>query len=245
MLDKENMDRDTARALYHALDLTNLGVIAPHKEKYYLRYDINWLINAVKDGTNLTYVTFWHEGEKYKNNAFSQWYKGNPFVVNGRSYVTAEQYMMSEKALLFNDFASYRKIMNEPDPAKCKKLGKSVTPFDGGVWDKAAREIVFHGTLGKLQANIEIVDALLSTDNSVLVEASPYDDNYGAGLEEKDLLNPDGTLKVQPWDWHKADSTKQSKNDLGFVLMGVRDLFTELMGYRYRPGMADSQRIGE
>ena len=45
MIDEENMDRDTARALYRALDLTNLGVIAPHKEKYYLRYDINWLIN--------------------------------------------------------------------------------------------------------------------------------------------------------------------------------------------------------
>ncbi len=162
MIDEENMDRDTARALYRALDLTNLGVIAPHKEKYYLRYDINWLINTVKEGTPLTYVTFWHEGEKYKNNVFSQWYKGNPFVVNGRTYVTAEQYMMSEKALLFNDFASYQKIMNEPDPAKCKRLGKGVSPFDRVIWDKAAREIVFHGTLGKLQANIDIVDALLN-----------------------------------------------------------------------------------
>ena len=72
-----------------------------------------------------------------------------------------------------------------------------------------------------------------------------FGDNTDRAHEEKNLLNPDGTLNVQPWDWHTADSTKQSKNDLGFVLMGVRDLFTELMGYRYRPGMADSQRIGE
>ncbi len=244
MIDEGNMDSNTVQALCRAMDLTNLGVIAPHKEKYYARYDINWLISAVKEGTPLTYISFWHEGAEFKNNLFSQWYKGNPFTINGRSYVTAEQYMMSEKALLFNDFESYRKIMCEPDPGKCKKLGKGVTPFDGALWDKAAREIVFHGTLGKLQANIDIVAALLDTGNAVLVEASPFDDNYGAGLEEKDLLRADGTLKVQPWDWHRANSTKQATNYLGFILMGVRDLFTELMGYRYCPGMKEQEHIG-
>lgn len=52
------------------------------------------------------------EGEE--NNVFSQWYKGRPFVINGRSYDTAEQYMMSEKALLFNDLDMYQRIMKEP-----------------------------------------------------------------------------------------------------------------------------------
>ena len=80
--------------------------------------------------------------------------------------------------------------------------------------------------------HIIIVNALLNTGNAILVEASPFDDIYGAGLSKDELLNPDGTLKVMPWDWHKKDSTEQAENNLGFVLMGIRDLFMQLMGYR-------------
>ena len=32
-----------------------------------------------------------------------------------------------------------------------------------------------------------------------------------------------------PQDWHKEGETKQAENNLGFVLMGIRDLFNELM----------------
>ena len=49
-------------------------------------------------------------------------------------------------------------------------------------------------------------------------------------MEKKNLLNPDGTLKVLPQNWHKKDSTRQAQNNLGFVLMGVRDLFREIVG---------------
>ena len=45
-----------------AIDLGNLGIIAPHKTKYYNCYNIDWLIETVKTGTHLKYVTFWHEG---------------------------------------------------------------------------------------------------------------------------------------------------------------------------------------
>ena len=69
-----------------AIDLGNLGVIAPHKVKY--RYNIDWLIDTIKTGTQLKYVTFWHEGKVYPNHYFSQWYAGKPFSVNGRSYLS-------------------------------------------------------------------------------------------------------------------------------------------------------------
>jgi predicted NAD-dependent protein-ADP-ribosyltransferase YbiA (DUF1768 family) len=67
------------------------------------------------------------------------------------------------------------------------------------------------------------VDALLNTKNSVLIE-------------KKNLLNEDETLKVLPQNWHKKGSVKQAENHLGFILMGIRDLFCELMGYEFRPG---------
>ena len=184
--------------IFKSIDLGNLGVIAPHKAKYYDRYNMSWLIGAANAGTQLNYVTFWHEGEEYPNHYFSQWYQGKPFSVNGRTYITAEQYMMSEKALLFKDLYHYGLIMEESSPKKCKDLGRLVSGFDSNTWDNALREIIFHGNLGKIQSDITLVDALLETENAVLVEASPYDGIYGAGLAENDLLNPDGTLKVMP-----------------------------------------------
>ena len=62
-----------------------------------------------------------------------------------------------------------------------------------------------------------------------MVEASPVDDIYGSGISADNLLNADGTLKIPPRKWHKEDSSKQAENNLGFVLMGLRDLFRDLM----------------
>ena len=199
-------------------------------KKYIYRYDINWLIDKVNSGEKLKYVTFWKADEGCENKYFGQWYAGKPIVINGREYATAEQYMMSEKALLFNDLEAYEKIMKDPDPRNCKALGRTVKDFNGDLWDKCFREIIFHGNLGKMQSDIKILNALLETEDAVLIEASPTDDIYGAGMEKKNLLNPDGTLKVLPQNWHKKDSTKQAQNNLGFVLMGVRDLFKEIVG---------------
>ena len=245
----ENMDRETdfdipGEVIARAMDLGNLATIAPHKVKYVNRYNIQWLIDSVKSGSQFRYTTFWQADMGCENRMLSQWYQGKPITINGRTYVTAEQYMMSEKALLFNDTQSYEKIMAATDPAICKQLGRGVKNFDSGKWESAFREIIFHGNLAKLQSDIEIVDALLETGNSILVEASPLDDKYGAGISSKNLLNDDGTLKVMPWDWHKKDSTKQAENHLGFVLMGVRDLFRELMRERFMPGMDKPEYLG-
>ena len=79
-------------------------------------------------------------------------------------------------------------------------------------------------------------NALLETENAVLIEASPYDGIYGAGLAESDLLNPDGSLKVQPENWKNPKNGAQATNHLGFVLMGIRDLFRQLMEHSWRPG---------
>ena len=228
--------KSECEGISQAIDLGNLGVIAPHKVKFFKRYNIDWLIDIVKTGTQLKYITFWHEGKEYPNYYFSQWYQGKPFSVNGRSYLSAEQYMMSEKALLFNDLYHYGLIMEEPSPKKCKDLGRLVSGFDSMMWDNALREIIFHGNLGKFQSDITLLDALLETENAVLIEASPYDGIYGAGLTESDLLNSDGSLKVQPENWKNPKNGTQATNHLGFVLMGIRDLFRQLMGHSWRPG---------
>jgi len=50
-IDEMMQDPDFTAAMGRTFDLGNLGVIAPHKAKYYDRYDIDWLIDSVEHGT--------------------------------------------------------------------------------------------------------------------------------------------------------------------------------------------------
>ena len=62
------------------------------------------------------------------------------------------------------------------------------------------------------------------------MEASPFDAVYGAGIGKNDLLDGEGHLLVHPRDWHtKKDPDQAAQNHLGFVLMGLRDLFREMI----------------
>ena len=229
-IDKMLENPDIVAAFANAMNLGNLGVIAPHKKKYYDRYSIQWLIDQVDSGAELKFITFWQADSGCENREFSQWFQGEPFIINGRKYYTAEQYMMSEKALFARDYEAYDKIMKEKSPAECKSLGRKVKNLDGKEWGRVAREVIFHGNLGKFQADISLVDKLLSTGDAILIEASPYDNLYGSGIAKENLLNPDGSLKVHPKNWHTEDNlSKLSENKLGFVLMGIRDLFRDLM----------------
>ncbi len=205
-------------------DASTSGLVS----SYAHRYTVSRLIAETDAGRQHRYVCFWHEGEGFANRVFSQWYAGKPFTVNGRRYVTAEQYMMSEKALLFRDLYTYALIMAEPGPEACKKLGRQVQGFDADQWNGALREIIFHGNVGKFTSSPALRRALTDTGDAVLVEASPYDAIYGAGLREGELLNPDGTLKVPPRCWRDPKTGAQATNHLGFVLMGVRDLLRDM-----------------
>ena len=205
----------------------NMSNYIMNLERYYNRYSIDWLIDELKCGKNYSYTTFWRADKGYENNIFSQWYYGKPIYINGRKYDTAEQYMMSEKALLFGDTKAYLKIISESDPAKNKRVARSCKPYNP-VWNQVFREVIFRGNLGKACSDNDFYEALMGTGNSILVEASPYDDRYGAGMKKEDLLNTNGFLKVYPQEWHRSDSEKQAENNLGFVLMGLRDFLKDL-----------------
>lgn len=155
----------------------------------------------------LEFQFFWHEYDPY--GVFSQWFKCS-FVVEGIRYETAEQYMMAKKALLAGDLMRYALIMNEPDPAKCKKLGKQVKDLDVTAWNQCKEEIVYHANFAKFTQNAQAQQTLLGTGNKVLAEASPYDPIWGIGLESSD---PDSTC---PDRW-------KGQNLLGKVLMKVRE----------------------
>ncbi len=177
-----------------------------------MKYSIEWVRNAFATAPEMQFVFFWGHtltAARMTHACLSQWYPCS-FVVDGTSYQTAERYMMAEKARLFDDTATFRKIMAAPGPRECKALGRTVAGFDPAVWDRHKGDIVLRGSLAKFSQNAELREYLLGTGNTVLAEASPYDRIWGVGLAQDDPPIRD------PRNW-------RGENLLGFVLMEARD----------------------
>lgn len=148
-----------------------------------------------------TFTLFWH-------GPFSQWHMQN-FRVDGVLYNCAEQYMMAEKAKLFGDFFAEAQIMDSSDPREQKKLGREVKNFDKEVWDAYAKTAVFKANHAKFTQNPDLLEQLLATEGTTLVEASPRDRIWGIGL------GPDNPLAHDRANW-------RGTNWLGEVLTDVR-----------------------
>jgi len=156
------------------------------------------------------FVFFWKSDPAVINEScFAQW-QSSTFNVDWNTYTGAEQYMMAEKARLFEDKEIEEQIMKSTDSGEMQALGRKVKNFDRTIWSKAKYSIVLNGSYYKFSQNKEMRDFLLSTGDKVLVEASPLDKIWGIGLEEEDKnsLNP---------------TTWKGINLLGFALMEVRD----------------------
>ena len=154
-------------------------------------------------------VFFWKDTKE--NGCFSNWYR-RKFVVDGREYLHVEQYMMAQKAMLFNDTKRYEAILQTEDPARCKKLGRQVSSFDPAAWNAVKYDIVKTANRAKYEQNPELKEALLNTGNAVLVEASPYDSIWGIGITAKEAAGMD------PSEW-------PGQNLLGKILAELRAEF--------------------
>lgn len=123
-----------------------------------------------------------------------------------------EQWMMAEKARLFQDKDAETKIMQPgTTPRQAKSLGRKVKGFDEKMWLAHRVDIVVRGNLFKFNQNSALKDYLLQTGTRILVEASPYDLVWGAGLVAGDPRID------KPKEW-------PGLNLLGFALMQVRQL---------------------
>ena len=127
-----------------------------------------------------TMVLFWQPPGLY-----GQW-TPSPFTVDGEHYMCAEQFMMAEKARLFADEATRRKILGSSSPREHKALGRQVQNFVSETWDRECLAIVVRGNLAKFSQNPEMLAALLATGDKLLVEASPLDKIWGVGLRADD-----------------------------------------------------------
>ena len=160
--------------------------------------------------------------EFFYGGIFSQFFPCT-FTEMGVSYNSAEQYMMAQKALLFDDIKTYDKIMSLSNPYKIKALGRLVKNFNQEIWDKHKEDIVFNGNLLKFSQNKKLCKQLLATGDKEIVEASPTDTIWGIGLAETD---PD------IYDKSKWRGT----NLLGKAIMKVRNVLkdTKLIQANYK-----------
>lgn len=145
---------------------------------------------------------------------FSQWTK-SPFIIDGIKFNTAEQWMMWNKALAFNDIDSAKAIQSTSDPREQKALGRKVKNFDDAKWMKIAYHLVVEGNRAKFDQNPKFADYLKATEGKIIVESSPYDRRWGIGLGETDPR----ALDQRQW---------LGENLLGKAIMEVR---REMFGF--------------
>lgn len=174
------------------------------------------LIAAFNSGSRPKYVFFWghtppRDGTVDKS-CFSQWFSCR-FTYEGKSFATAEHYMMYKKALLFSDMDCADKILAAKNPGAAKALGRSVKGFDQAVWNEHCFEIVVQANVLKFKQNDDLSTFLNNTKKRVLVEASPKDTIWGIGLDER----AEGVENPANW---------RGQNLLGFALMEARSRMT-------------------
>ena len=181
-----------------------------------MKYDKEYILGLGRQLTREDFVFFWKhttDSNELTKACFSQWWPIE-FEVNGCLYNCAEQYMMAEKARLFNDMVSCKEIMSTNDPSEIKRLGRDVQGYDDALWNAHRFEAVVRGNVAKFSQDEELTNFLLSTGDKIIVEASPLDTIWGIGLDEN------SADAINPLLW-------RGTNLLGFALMEARDIIRE------------------
>ena len=144
-----------------------------------------------------------------ENGYLSNWYLSN-FKIGSTQFSSMEQYMMYQKAIVFNDTKSAKKILETTDVSKIKALGRKVSNYNDKYWNGVRQIIIYKGLLEKFSQNKDLKKRLLNTGNDILAECAVQDKIWGIGLSMKD---------VNRWDMEKW----RGQNLLGFALMMVRE----------------------
>ena len=188
------------------------------------KYSLEWLMREANAGSDFDTLYFWghsNDTAMVNKSCFSQW-SPHPFQSNRLIYPTAEHWMMSCKALFFGDRSINEQVLASGDPKIAKQLGRAVSNYSEVEWQRIRYQIVLNGNFQKFFQNETLKDFILSTENRLIVEASPNDTVWGIGLTEAQAQETDVTL----WP---------GLNLLGFALMHVRDLILQLSGISELP----------
>ena len=154
-------------------------------------------------------ICFFHKGP------LSNWYgaykgQNGGFRFGGNNFNCIEQWMMFQKALVFDDTESAELIIAEKNPKTQKQLGRGVKNYDDSLWAECRFEIVKMGITKKFQANEAEREFLLGFHpHTIFCEAAPWDKIWGNGLS----IDDPKALEVKNWS---------GANLLGRIISEVR-----------------------
>lgn len=190
--------------------MTPVGDVVP--DRVLAARSVPALVAACAEGGVPRFVHFWGHRPRPDGSlgrgCFSQWWP-SPFEVDGRTFASAEHWMMWRKAVLFDDTERAEQVLAARSPAHAKALGREVRGFDEAVWAAHRWDVVVAGSVATFDADDALRAYLLATGSRVLVEASPVDRVWGVGLAAD---HPDADV---PARW-------PGLNLLGFALMEAR-----------------------
>ena len=161
---------------------------------------------------------FFYSGTIYSNFHWTE----NQFRYRDMSVSSSEVAFMLAKALFFGDSETAAKIANAKSSFDAKALGRQVRGYVDREWECVRLGMMQHVLLAKFGQNPEWAAQLKATGNRILVEASPVDLVWGAGLDEAACLKHD-----QNSSFVGASLTWPGRNLLGKALMTVRDLLQD------------------
>lgn len=119
-------------------------------------------------------ITFYGKNSPYSNFYYVE------FEYKGYKVTSSEQTSMLEKALMF-DKSMVERILSTTNPAEIKKLGRKVKNFDEKKWNEVRYDIMVDILCAKFSTE-PLKTELLNTGIEFIVEASPTDKIWGAGL---------------------------------------------------------------
>ena len=135
---------------------------------------------------------------------------------NNEYFNCVEQIFAYEKARLFEPNAAQH-IKNCTYGAQAKKLGSRVKNFDPKIWDNHRELVMKEALRSKFNSNIRLKRLLELTEDAELIEVSPYDKFWGAGVDRNEMI-----------ELIKQNKTYPGKNVLGNMLMSLREEYKTL-----------------
>ena len=144
-----------------------------------------------------------------ENGYLSNWFESS-FKIDNIEFSSMEQYMMYEKAVLFNDMEIAAQILELSDAATVKSLGRAVRNYNDVLWNGVRQIVIYKGLIQKFSQNESLKKQLLETSPHILAECAVNDKIWGIGLSMKD----ENRFNMKKWS---------GQNLLGFTLMQVRN----------------------
>ena len=120
----------------------------------------------------------------------------SPIEFMGVIYPTNEHFYQAAKC---KNAETAQKIINTPDPGKCKKKGRVAALIPG--WDELKIDVMRLGLKLKFSQNLDLRDLLIETEDAILEEGNYRNDTF----------------------WGVNEQTRKGKNMLGKLLMELRE----------------------